>query len=189
MTSSPVVPGPSEDKENHPPVEVIDLTGDSEDEEEVPDLAEDSGCLIPLRKGKTSGLFLCRLLLPRGIRTPLQRVSNAYVHQVPSDPVLLLTPSLKSCEGSGTSPIRALDIGFRGAVDHFEPLPEYTPLALGQSHILRAPTPASASQVIGRRLHQVHEGLMHLQRCRELFAAACAEWTTWCMTRRVIGFS
>ena len=29
----------------------------------------------------------------------------------------------------------------------------------------------SAFQVIGRRLHQVHEGLMHLQRCRELFAA------------------
>ena len=29
-----------------------------------------------------------------------------------------------------------------------------------------------ASQVVGRHLHQVHEGLMHMQRCRELFAAA-----------------
>ena len=29
-----------------------------------------------------------------------------------------------------------------------------------------------ASQVVGRRLHQVHEGLMHMQHCRELFAAA-----------------
>ena len=37
MTSSPLGPVPSVDKENHPPVEVIDLTGDSEDEEEVPD--------------------------------------------------------------------------------------------------------------------------------------------------------
>ena len=119
-----------------------------------------------------SGLFLCRLLLPRGFRIPLQQVSDAYVHRVPSDPVLPLMLSLKSCEDSGTSPIRALDIGFRGAVDHFEPLPEYAPLALGQSHILRAPTPASALQVIGRCLHQVHEGLMHMQRCRELFAAA-----------------
>ena len=60
----------------------------------------------------------------------------------------------------------------RGAVDHSEPLPEYTPLALGQSLIPRAPTPALASQVIGRRLHQVHEGLMYMQRCRELFDAA-----------------
>ena len=42
MASSPLVPGFSEDKENRPPVEVIDLTGDSEDEEEVPDRAEDS---------------------------------------------------------------------------------------------------------------------------------------------------
>ena len=52
MTSSPVVPGPSEDKENHPPVEVIDLTGDSEDEEEIPDRAEDSGRLIPIEEGE-----------------------------------------------------------------------------------------------------------------------------------------
>ena len=29
-----------------------------------------------------------------------------------------------------------------------------------------------ASQVVGRRLHQVREGLMHMQRCRELFASA-----------------
>ena len=43
MVSSPLVPGPSEDKENHPPVEVIDLTGDSEDEEEAADRVEDSG--------------------------------------------------------------------------------------------------------------------------------------------------
>ena len=48
MTSSPVVPGPSEDKENHPPVKVIDFTGDSEVEEEVPDRAKDSGRLIPI---------------------------------------------------------------------------------------------------------------------------------------------
>ena len=41
MTSSPLAPGPSEDKENHPPVKVINLTGDSEDEEEVLDRAED----------------------------------------------------------------------------------------------------------------------------------------------------
>ena len=52
MTSSSVVPGPSEDKENHPPVEVIDLTGDSKDEEEVPDRAEDSGRLIPIEEGE-----------------------------------------------------------------------------------------------------------------------------------------
>ena len=52
MTSSPVVPGPSEDKENLPPVEVIDLTGDSEDEEEIPDRAEDLGRLIPIEEGE-----------------------------------------------------------------------------------------------------------------------------------------
>ena len=52
MMSSPLVPGPSEDKENHPPVEVIDLTGDSEDEEEVLDHAEDSGRLIPIEEGE-----------------------------------------------------------------------------------------------------------------------------------------
>ena len=52
MTSSPLVPGPSEDKENHPPVEVTDLTGDSKDEEEVPDRAEDSGRLIPIEEGE-----------------------------------------------------------------------------------------------------------------------------------------
>ena len=119
-----------------------------------------------------SGLFLCRLLLLNVFCTPLPWVNAVYVPLVQSDPVLLLTPSLKSCKGSGTSPIRALDIGFQGAVDHFEPLPEYTPPAVGQSLIPQAPTPASASQVLGRRLHQVHEGLMHMQRCRELFAAA-----------------
>ena len=52
MVSSPLVPGPSEDKENHPPVEVIDLTGDSKDEEEVPDRAEDLGRLIPIEEGE-----------------------------------------------------------------------------------------------------------------------------------------
>ena len=52
MASSPLVPGPCKDKENRPPVEVIDLTGDSEDEEEVPDRAEDSGCLIPIEDGE-----------------------------------------------------------------------------------------------------------------------------------------
>ena len=80
--------------------------------------------------------------------------------------------SLKSYNDSGTSPIRALNFDFQEAVDHPETLPEYTPLAIGPSLIPRVPTPASASQVIGRRLHQVHEGLMHMQRCRELFAAA-----------------
>ena len=48
MASSPLSPGSLEDKENRPPVEVIDLTGDSEDEGEVPDRAEDSGRLIPI---------------------------------------------------------------------------------------------------------------------------------------------
>ena len=52
MASSPLVPGSSEGKENRPPVEVIDLTGDSEDEEEVPDRAEDSGRLIPIEEGE-----------------------------------------------------------------------------------------------------------------------------------------
>ena len=50
--SSPLVPGPSEDKENHPPIEVIDLTGDSKDKEEVLDCAEDSGHLIPIEEGE-----------------------------------------------------------------------------------------------------------------------------------------
>ena len=81
-------------------------------------------------------------------------------------------PILKLCEGSGTSPIRALNFNFREEVNHSETLPEYTPLAIGQSLIPQAPTPVSASQVIGRRLHQVHEGMWHMQRCRELFAAA-----------------
>ena len=52
MASSPLVPGPSEDKENRPPVEVIDLTGDSEDKEDVPDRAENSGRLIPIKDGE-----------------------------------------------------------------------------------------------------------------------------------------
>ena len=81
-------------------------------------------------------------------------------------------PSLKRCEGSATSPIRALDFDFREEVDHSETLPEYTPLAIDWNLIPRAPTPALVSQVIGWRLHQVHEGMWHMQRCRELFAAA-----------------
>ena len=52
IVSLPLVPGPSEDKENRPPVEVINLTGDSEDEEEVIDRAEDSGRLIPIEEGE-----------------------------------------------------------------------------------------------------------------------------------------
>ena len=52
MALSPLVPGPSEDKENRPLAEVIDLTGDSEDEEEIPDRAEDSGRLIPIEDGE-----------------------------------------------------------------------------------------------------------------------------------------
>ena len=79
-------------------------------------------------------------------------------------------PSLKRCEGSATSPIRALD--FPEGVDHFEALPEYAPPTTGWIPIHRSPTPALASQVVGRRLHQVRERLMHMQRCRELFAAA-----------------
>ena len=70
------------------------------------------------------------------------------------------------------SPIRALNFDFREEVDHSETLPGYTPLAIGQNLIPRVQTPASVSQVIGRRLLQVHEGLAHMQRCRELFALA-----------------
>ena len=50
MVSSPILPVvstavdvTSEDKENQSPREVINLTGDSDDEEEIPDRAEDSG--------------------------------------------------------------------------------------------------------------------------------------------------
>ena len=68
------------------------------------------------------------------------------------------------------SPIRALN--FLGEVGHSKALPEYTPLAIDRSLIPRAQMPALASQVIGRRLLQVHEGLAHMQRCRELFALA-----------------
>ena len=55
MTSSPILPAvstavdvTSEDKENQSPREVIDLTGDSNGEEEILDRAEDSGRLIPI---------------------------------------------------------------------------------------------------------------------------------------------
>ena len=50
MTSSPILPAVStavdvtgKDKENQAPRDVIDLIGDSEGEEEIPDRAEDSG--------------------------------------------------------------------------------------------------------------------------------------------------
>ena len=120
--------------------------------------------------------FLCLLLLPRGFCTPPPRVSVVYVPPDQSDPVLLLTPSLKSCKSSGTSPIRALDIGFHEVVDHSETLPEYTPLAIGPSLIPRAPTPASASQVIGRRLHQVHEGIVMAVTCSRPFLVTTKDY-------------
>ena len=41
-----------EDKENQAPREVIDLAGDSNGEEEVPDRAEDSSHLIPIEDGE-----------------------------------------------------------------------------------------------------------------------------------------
>ena len=58
--TSPILPAVStainvtgEDKENQAPREVIDLTGDSEgEEEEIPDRAEDSGQLIPIEDGE-----------------------------------------------------------------------------------------------------------------------------------------
>ena len=60
MMSYPILPVVStavdvtdEDKENQAPREIIDLTGDSEDEEEeIPDCAEDSGRLIPIEDGE-----------------------------------------------------------------------------------------------------------------------------------------
>ena len=60
MTSSPILPAVStavevtgEDKENQAPREVINLTGDSDgEEEEIPDRAEDSGRLIPIHWGQ-----------------------------------------------------------------------------------------------------------------------------------------
>ena len=57
--SSPLLPAVStavdmtgKDKENQAPREVINLTGDSDGEEEVPDCAEDSGLLIPIKDGE-----------------------------------------------------------------------------------------------------------------------------------------
>ena len=79
-------------------------------------------------------------------------------------------PSLKSCEGSGTSPIRALD--FLEEVNHSEGLPKYTPPVVGQNPTLPVPTLVLESPAVVQRLHQVREGLWHMQRCRELFAAA-----------------
>ena len=59
MASSPILPVvstavdvTSEDKENQSPREVINLTGDSNGEEEIPDRAEDSGRLIPIEDGE-----------------------------------------------------------------------------------------------------------------------------------------
>ena len=64
MTSSLILPAVStavdvtgENKENQAPKEVIDLTGDSDGEEEVPDHAEDSGRLIPIDTGGNQLLF------------------------------------------------------------------------------------------------------------------------------------
>ena len=65
---------------------------------------------------------------------------------------------------------RALD--FLEEADHSEALPEYAPPTTGWIPIHRSPTPVLASQVVRQCLHQVREGLMHMQRCRELFAAA-----------------
>ena len=53
-----------------------------------------------------------------------------------------------------------------------EVLPAYTPLVVGAIPILLVPTLALESPATGRRLHQVREGLMHMQRCRELFVVA-----------------
>ena len=59
MTLSPILPAvstavdiPGEDKENQAPREVIDLTGDSDGDEEIPDRAEDSSRLIPIEDGE-----------------------------------------------------------------------------------------------------------------------------------------
>ena len=59
VTSSPILPAVStavdvtgEDKENQAPREVIDLTGDSDGEEEVLDHDEDSGRLILIEDGE-----------------------------------------------------------------------------------------------------------------------------------------
>ena len=52
IASSPLIPRSSEEKENRPPVEVIDLTGDSDNEEEILAPAEDSGQLIPIEEGE-----------------------------------------------------------------------------------------------------------------------------------------
>ena len=117
-----------------------------------------------------SGRSLCHLLLLRGICTPLQQVNNGYVCPVRSIQVLPLMPSLKRCEGSTMNPIRALNCPEE--VDLSEALPRYTPPTTGWIPIHRSPTPVLASQVIGRCLHQVREELMHMQRCRELFAVA-----------------
>ena len=51
-------------------------------------------------------------------------------------------------------------------------MPTYTPPVIGQIVTLLVPMLALESPAIGRRLHQVCEGLMHIQRCRELFTAA-----------------
>ena len=93
-----------EDKENHAPREVIDLTGDS-DEEKIPDRAEDSGCLIPIEdeeNGWPIPVPPSHLLLPKDSPTSPPQVSDVYVRLVPSNPAPLLMPFHKSCEGSGT---------------------------------------------------------------------------------------
>ena len=170
MTSFPLAPGFSENKENHPPVQVIDLTGDSEDEQEVPNRAEDSGRLIPIEDGEN--VWPIPVPPPASERPPYTTTMGQRCVRssgpIQSSPTPM--PILKLCKGLGTNPIWALD--FLEGVDHSEVLPEYTPLAIGQSLTPQALTPVSASQVIWRCLHQVCEGLAHMQRYRELIAAA-----------------
>ena len=87
MTSSPLAPGPSGDKENHLPVEVINLTGDSKDEEEVPDRAEDSGQLIPIEEGEN----VLPIPVPPPASERLQYTTTTGQRCVRSSVVLLLT--------------------------------------------------------------------------------------------------
>ena len=132
-TSSSLVPGPSKDKENHPLIKVIDLTGDSKDEEEVPDRAEDSGRLIPIEDGEN----VWSIPVPPPASKRILYTTTTGQQCVRSSGPIRFSPTPdaypQSCEGSGTSPIRALDFDFLLEVDHSETLPEYTPLAIWQS--------------------------------------------------------
>ena len=71
MMSSPPLPAVStavdvtgEDKENQAPRDIINLTGDSDSEEEVPDRAEDSGRLMLSRRIVYSIYYNSTLVLP-----------------------------------------------------------------------------------------------------------------------------